>query len=116
MIKSKEIMEAIKKAPIEVRHCLQDSMERVSREEERGGRFASMDDFIDRMLAAEMDVHAFTVIGQYIPMKFPGNGDACMLRAVLALRGYDPDYSVAPEIQIFYRVDDDITDDDLPFN
>ena len=52
MIKNKDIMEAIKKAPIEVRRCLQDSMERVSREEERGGRFASMDDFIDRMLAA----------------------------------------------------------------
>lgn len=99
----KAMKRAIWKAPEEVQDCLRDIVKQVTREEERGGSFASMDDFIDRMMAADMDIHAFTMIGQYIPMKFPGNGDAGMLRAVLALRGYDPDYSVTPNMKYYMK-------------
>ena len=36
-----------------------------------------------------------------------------MLRAVLALRGFDPDYSVAPDIEVYAADYDD--DEELPF-
>ena len=118
-----EISEIIQNAPSEARSCLSKSMKQVRQEVERGGKFTTIDNFIDRMLAAGMDIHAFTIIGKYIPMKFSGDGDASMLRAVLALRGYDPDYSVAPEIITYTTVyngegeedDDDYDEEELPF-
>lgn len=118
-----EISEIIRNAPSEACSCLSKSMKQVRQEVERGGKFTTIDNFIDRMLAAGMDIHAFTIIGKYIPMKFSGDGDARMLRAVLALRGYDPDYSVAPEIITYTTVyngegeedDDDYDEEELPF-
>ena len=34
-------------------------------------------------------------------MEFPGGGDETMLRPVLALMGYDPEYSAAPDIEVY---------------
>lgn len=106
------IDEVIRKVPVEARNCLRETVKLVEDEYKKGGKFTSIDNFIDRMFARHMDLHAFTIFGQYIPMRFSGNGDARMLRAVLALRGYDPDYSVAPDIEVFDAVDYD----ELPFN
>ena len=107
------INEAIKQVPADVRNCLRETVKLVEDEYESGGKFTSIDDFIDRMFERHMDLHAFTIFGKYIPMSFSGNGDASMLRAVLALRGFDPDYSVAPDIEVYAADYDD--DEELPF-
>lgn len=99
------------------------------------GEFASIEDFILRMMNANLDIHAFTVLSDWLPMEFPGGGDETMLRPVLALMGHDPEYTVGPEIEVYplshWDTDDDprwdwddpdLWDDDdedpegLPFN
>lgn len=112
MKNSQEINKAVEETPRLFRNCVIVCLNEIEREEREHGEFASVDDFIDRMLAAHMDIHGFTVAAKYLPLRFPGNGDAGMLRAVLALRGYDPDYMEAPRIQTYvkYPADED------PFN
>ncbi|MDD5791339.1 MAG: hypothetical protein PUD22_02010 [Erysipelotrichaceae bacterium] len=117
MTDKKIISDSINNAPESVKCCLEDCVHRIEREEERNGAFASIDDFIDRMLNADMDIHAFSIIGEYLTITFPGNGNASMLRAVIALRGLDPDYAILPEIEVYaknYEAEDD--DEILPFD
>lgn len=137
MVFSKEAKEkALAGTTFQVHKCLEYTLEKIEREYEENGDFTSIEDFITRMLNANLDIHAFTVLADWMPMEFPGNGDATMLRPVLALMGYDPEYSAAPDIEVyplshwdepgqrgFLRDwddpdlwDDDEDPEDLPFN
>ncbi len=120
----------------QVQKCLKYTLEKIEREHAENGEFTSIEDFIRRMLKANLDIHAFTVLAEWMPMQFPGGGDETMLRPVLALMGYDPEYSAAPDIEVyplshwaepgkrgFLRDwddpdlwDDDEDPEDLPFN
>ena len=55
------------------------------------------------------------MIEKYVPMRFPNGGEAAMLRTMLAFMGYDPDYSVLPDIEVYPGWYDE-DDDELPFN
>ena len=137
MVFSKEAKEkALKETDFQVQKCLKYTLEKIERECAENGEFVSVEDFILRMLKANLDIHAFTILSDWMPMEFPGNGDAKMLRPVLALMGYDPEYSAAPDIEVyplshwdvpnkraFLRDwddpdlwDDDEDPEDLPFN
>ena len=98
------------------RLCLEYSMELIELESKRNGEFLSIQDFITRMLNSNLDIHAFSFLEKYVPMRFPNNGDNTMLRAVLALMGYDPDYSAAPDIKVYPLSHfENFDDDELPF-
>lgn len=113
---SKEIMEKdINKLPVRVKKCLKYTIKLIEAERYQNGEFASIEDFITRMLKRNLDIHSFSVLAEYIPIKFPHNGDATMLRPMLALMGYDPDYSAAPDIKT-YPLTHWVDTDDLPFN
>lgn len=113
---SKEMKKDImSKIPCDAEKCLKYIIARIEEESGKNGDFLSIQDFITRMFKANLDIHAFTVIAEYIPMKFPNGGDATMLRTVLAFMGYDPDYSDAPDIEIYppeYWEDSE----EMPFN
>ncbi len=98
--------------------CLEYIMELIETESKKNGEYASIQDFIVRMLNANLDIHAFTILEKYVPMRFPNNGDNSMFRPVLALMGYDPDYSAAPDIEVYplSHFMEPWDDDDLPFN
>lgn len=85
----------------QVHKCLEYTMEKIEREHTENGEFASIEDFIRRMLKANLDIHAFTVLSDWLPMEFPGGGNQTMLRPVLALMGYDPEYTAAPDIEVY---------------
>jgi len=85
----------------QVHKCLEYTMDKIEREHEENGEFLSIEDFIRRMLKANLDIHAFTVLSDWLPMEFPGDGDETMLRQVLALMGYDPEYTAAPDIEVY---------------
>lgn len=87
-------------------------VKKIEEESKKNGAYRSVEDFIQRMLAANLDIHAFSIIAEHIPMEFPNNGNSTMLRPVLALMGYDPDYTVLPEVVEPY----DEFDEMLPFN
>ena len=92
-------------------------MELIEAESKRNGEYSSIQDFITRMLNANLDIHAFSILEKHVPMRFPDNGDNTMFRPVLALMGYDPDYSAAPDIKVYplSHFEEPWDDDDLPF-
>lgn len=102
MVFNKEAKEkALTEASFQVYKCLKYTMEKIEKEHMENGEFASMEDFIRRMLKANLDIHAFTVLSDWLRMEFSGGGDETMLRPVLALMGYDPEYSAAPDIEVY---------------
>jgi len=107
--------EILRNAPVNARKCLSYTLEKINKEYDRNGKFLSIQDFITRMFQVNLDIHAFTVIEKYVPMRFQNGGDATMLRAMLALMGYDPDYSDAPDIEVYPSWYDE-DEDELPFN
>ncbi|MBR3769673.1 MAG: hypothetical protein IKL06_03980 [Lachnospiraceae bacterium] len=107
--------EILRNAPVNARKCVSYTLEKIDKEYDRNGKFLSIQDFITRMLNANLDIHAFTVIEKYVPMRFPNGGEAAMLRTMLAFMGYDPDYSVLPDIEVYPGWYDE-DDDELPFN
>lgn len=112
MVFSKEAKEkALAETTFQVHKCLEYTMEKIEREHAMNGEFASIEDFIRRMLNANLDIHAFTVLSEWLPMQFPGGGDGTMLRPVLALMGYDPEYTAAPDIEVYPLSHWDTSDD-----
>lgn len=107
--------EVMGKASPQVRECLKYTIEKMEKESRLNGDFVSIEDFVKRMLKANLDIHAFSVLAEHMPMEFPGNGDTTMLRAVLALMGYDPDYATAPDIEV-YPLSYWDNPEELPFN
>lgn len=102
MVFSKEAKEKVlAETSLNVRKCLKYTIEKIEAEHAKNGEFASIEDFIRRMLGAGLDIHAFTVLSEWLEMEFPGDGDETMLRPVLALMGYDPDFSAAPDIEVY---------------
>lgn len=117
---NKMIKDSINNAPENAKNCLEYCISKMEHEEQSGGEFKSIDDFIDRMLNAGLDIHAFSIISEYLPITFPGNGNASMLRVVIALRGWDPDYTELPQIDVYSKYasnneEDDDDDELLPF-
>lgn len=102
MVFSKEAkVKALAETTFQVHKCLEYTTEKIEREYAENGTFVSIEDFIRRMLKANLDIHAFTVLSDWLPMEFPGGGNEKMLRPVLALMGYDPEYSAAPDIEVY---------------
>lgn len=114
----------LSEGPISTRRCIDYTLEKVERERKEHGDFATVQEFITRMLAAGLDIHSFTVLEKYVPMTFEEHGSSAMFRPLLALMGYDPDFSDGPDVEThpeswWHTSDDkfldDIDDDELPF-